>query len=576
MLAVEALMPERPDFVLSGINHGQNMGEDVLYSGTVAAAMEGLSLGIPSVAISFAGGDLRADVSMLRDQIEPLRDLLKHVISLRAFPEHTLLNVNLPPLRGADIRGVRLTRLGRRVYSGFAQADAGPVGPPDILDRWRLDRVVGRGELRLPRHSGRLHIRDAIAPRLDPSRDARRSGELVAAPLEHELRGPRRRLVELLHDQGIRDLAVLHAIDQTPRHLFVPTGVRHRAYEDSALPIGSGQTISQPSIHARYLELLKLTGNEKVLEIGTGSGYQTALSVAARRAGLLHRAHTRAAGQGTRDDQADRRAEYLLSAWRRYPGLAPVRALRCDTGGRGSAGGAVDLSRAAHRGRTHSDSARRQGRPDAIYVHTSGRTARADGNRSGAIRAARGQIQLGGHVVQQKPQRPFVPHRTPKASRPVTTHSEFRLSRPFVPGLSREEAEATPVQPLAEFVATQRADREQLPPIEVFLDDEVFPGEEESHELPPVEHFLDPLPAVGSFAPDAEGALMDESAVAVDYTSAAETGRPATEAGWGVDDWQQYDWRAAATLGDGVESQASNEWATTDWDAGTRRPRGTS
>ena len=100
MLAVEALMPERPDFVLSGINHGQNMGEDVLYSGTVAAAMEGLSLGIPSIAISFAGGDLRADVSMLRDQIEPLRDLLKHALSLRAFPADTLLNVNLPPLRG--------------------------------------------------------------------------------------------------------------------------------------------------------------------------------------------------------------------------------------------------------------------------------------------------------------------------------------------------------------------------------------------------------------------------------------------------------------------------------------------
>jgi protein-L-isoaspartate(D-aspartate) O-methyltransferase len=100
---------------------------------------------------------------------------------------------------------------------------------------------------------------------------------VVAAPLEHEFRGPRRRLVELLHEQGIKDLAVLNAIDKTPRHLFVPSGVRHRAYEDSALPIGNGQTISQPSIHARYLELLKLKGNEKVLEIGTGSGYQTAL-----------------------------------------------------------------------------------------------------------------------------------------------------------------------------------------------------------------------------------------------------------------------------------------------------------
>jgi len=92
-----------------------------------------------------------------------------------------------------------------------------------------------------------------------------------------EYRGARRRLVETLQEQGIRDLSVLNAIDETPRHLFVPTGVRHRAYEDSALPIGNGQTISQPSIHARYLELLKLTGKEKVLEIGTGSGYQTAL-----------------------------------------------------------------------------------------------------------------------------------------------------------------------------------------------------------------------------------------------------------------------------------------------------------
>jgi len=76
---------------------------------------------------------------------------------------------------------------------------------------------------------------------------------------------------------GIRDLAVLRAVDLTPRHLFVPTGVRHRAYEDSALPIGNGQTISQPSVHARYLELLHLSGKERVLEVGTGTGYQTAL-----------------------------------------------------------------------------------------------------------------------------------------------------------------------------------------------------------------------------------------------------------------------------------------------------------
>ena len=95
--------------------------------------------------------------------------------------------------------------------------------------------------------------------------------------LTHELHGPRRRLIETLQANGIRDLAVLRAFDEVPRHLFVPTGVRHRAYEDAALPIGSGQTISQPSIHALYLDVLHLTGNERVLEVGTGSGFQTAL-----------------------------------------------------------------------------------------------------------------------------------------------------------------------------------------------------------------------------------------------------------------------------------------------------------
>ncbi|MGH7614450.1 MAG: protein-L-isoaspartate(D-aspartate) O-methyltransferase, partial [Gemmatimonadales bacterium] len=89
--------------------------------------------------------------------------------------------------------------------------------------------------------------------------------------------GYRARLVERLREQGIRDLSVLQAFAQTPRHLFVPAAVRHRAYEDAALPIGGGQTISQPFTQARYLEALRLKGHERVLEIGTGSGYQTAL-----------------------------------------------------------------------------------------------------------------------------------------------------------------------------------------------------------------------------------------------------------------------------------------------------------
>lgn len=92
--------------------------------------------------------------------------------------------------------------------------------------------------------------------------------------------GYRARLVETLRARGIRDLAVLRAFAQVPRHLFVPEAVRHRAYEDAALPIGNGQTISQPFTQARYLEALRLTGKERVLEVGTGSGYQTALLAA--------------------------------------------------------------------------------------------------------------------------------------------------------------------------------------------------------------------------------------------------------------------------------------------------------
>lgn len=116
MLACEALLETRPEYVISGINHGPNMGEDVLYSGTVAAAMEGLALGIPAIAVSFAGSVLRAD-AVLETQVDKIRDLLRHLIALPAFPRDTLLNVNLPAVPGDQIKGVKLTRLGRRVFS---------------------------------------------------------------------------------------------------------------------------------------------------------------------------------------------------------------------------------------------------------------------------------------------------------------------------------------------------------------------------------------------------------------------------------------------------------------------------
>jgi protein-L-isoaspartate(D-aspartate) O-methyltransferase len=87
----------------------------------------------------------------------------------------------------------------------------------------------------------------------------------------------RRQLIETIAERGIDDLEVLRVFDLVPRHVFVPDSVRHRAYDDAPLPIGFGQTASQPSLQALYLQTLQLKPTDRVLEIGTGSGYQTAL-----------------------------------------------------------------------------------------------------------------------------------------------------------------------------------------------------------------------------------------------------------------------------------------------------------
>lgn len=108
-LAVTGLLPELPDMVVSGINHGANMGDDTVYSGTVAAATEGFLLGIPSVAVSLANA---------RDEhFQTAADFVAELagrFAAQPFPEHVLLNVNVPDLPAGDISGVEVTRLGRR------------------------------------------------------------------------------------------------------------------------------------------------------------------------------------------------------------------------------------------------------------------------------------------------------------------------------------------------------------------------------------------------------------------------------------------------------------------------------
>ena len=124
LVAVNQLLEERPDFVLSGINHGPNMGEDVLYSGTVAAAMEATILGIPSIAVSFAGNR----EERLRDYAPRVRALLRTLLRRDDFPEETFFNVNLPPEHPDDVAGVRVTALGRRVYSDSLTRSRDPHG----------------------------------------------------------------------------------------------------------------------------------------------------------------------------------------------------------------------------------------------------------------------------------------------------------------------------------------------------------------------------------------------------------------------------------------------------------------
>ena len=128
------------------------------------------------------------------------------------------------------------------------------------------------------------------------------SGTAPQPNLTDEMTMQRLRMVERLRDHyKIADERVLAVMEQLPRHLFVPEALKSQAYNDNALPISAGQTISQPYIVARMTELLELQGNEKLLEIGSGSGYQTAvLASLTRRVFAIERLTNLAAEAETR------------------------------------------------------------------------------------------------------------------------------------------------------------------------------------------------------------------------------------------------------------------------------------
>jgi 5'-nucleotidase len=124
ILAVNELLGHTPDVCVSGINHGPNMGEDVLYSGTVAAAMEATVIGIPAVALSYTG-DRYEELDGWSDVV---RSLLEGILGRPAIPPHTLFNVNLPGCAPGEVKGIRVTSLGRRRYSESITRAKDPSG----------------------------------------------------------------------------------------------------------------------------------------------------------------------------------------------------------------------------------------------------------------------------------------------------------------------------------------------------------------------------------------------------------------------------------------------------------------
>ena len=131
-LAITGLLDKEPDMVFAGINHGSNLGDDVLYSGTVAAATEGRFLGLPAIAISLVG----SNPTHFETAAEVAANLLKQIIN-QPLPKDIILNVNVPDVPIADLKGYQATRLGQRHKSEAVIKSADPrgrviywVGPP--------------------------------------------------------------------------------------------------------------------------------------------------------------------------------------------------------------------------------------------------------------------------------------------------------------------------------------------------------------------------------------------------------------------------------------------------------------
>jgi len=167
VLAMQVVMDARPDIVVSGINHGPNMGEDVTYSGTVAAAVEGSILGVPAIAISSLQRGVRG-----AEAIGKVAQLVVKRALEDGIPREAILNVNVPDPDVAPIKGFRITKLGSRHYENFIEPAGGPlqmqytIGGRDPV--WRTDDGTDIAAVRLgyvsitPLHLDQTHYKAIV------------------------------------------------------------------------------------------------------------------------------------------------------------------------------------------------------------------------------------------------------------------------------------------------------------------------------------------------------------------------------------------------------------------------------
>ncbi|BAQ61415.1 5-nucleotidase SurE [Geminocystis sp. NIES-3708] len=169
-LGLSAVLQEKPDFVLSGINQGSNLGTDILYSGTVSAAMEGTIDGITSIAFSLA--------SFTKKEFQPAANYAVRLIQQlteNPFPEATLLNVNIPPIAENDIAGVKITRQGIRRYIENFQKRLDPRGRSYY---WLAGELVE--EIEQPEHI-------YLPPDLPTDVQANKENYITITPLQYNL-----------------------------------------------------------------------------------------------------------------------------------------------------------------------------------------------------------------------------------------------------------------------------------------------------------------------------------------------------------------------------------------------------